>query len=105
MKEDELNKILAAYDQKLEKQLRLNETVIRAINFEKPKQHKQTILITRVLEIVCFSLLALFLGSYIANNWHSSHLAISGIIVGVFTLISLAGSIGNKRCKTIVLCR
>ncbi len=95
MEADELNKILAAYDQKLEKQLRLNETVIRAINFEKPKQHRQTILITRVLEIVCFSLLALFLGNYIANNWHASHLAISGIIVGVFTLIALAGSVGQ----------
>jgi hypothetical protein len=95
MEVDELNKILAAYDQKLEKQLRLNEAVIRDINFEKPKQDKQTIFITRVLEIIGFSLLALFLGSYIANNWHTSHLAISGILVGIFTLIALAGSIGQ----------
>jgi hypothetical protein len=35
------------------------------------------------------------MGNYIANNWHQIHLVISGIIVGVFTLIALSGSIGQ----------
>ena len=35
------------------------------------------------------------MGNYIANNWNQTHLAISGIIVGVFNLIALAGSIGQ----------
>ncbi len=96
MEANELKAMLAAYDQKLEKQLHINKNIIRAINFEKPKRHKQSVLITRVMEIVCFSFLALFLGSYIANNWHTSHLAISGIMVGVFTLIALAGSTCTK---------
>ncbi len=95
MEANELREILAAYDQKLEKQLHVNKTIIKAIKFEKPKRHKQSILIVRVMEIACFALLALFLGSYIANNWHTSHLAISGVIVGVFTLIALAGSVGQ----------
>ncbi len=95
MEANELKAMFAAYDQKLEKQLQINKTILKAIEFEKPKRHKQSVLISRVMEIVIFSLLALFLGSYIANNWHTSHLAISGIMVGVFTIIALAGSIGQ----------
>lgn len=95
MEANELKSVLAAYDQKLEKQLHLNKAIINAINLEKPKKQRESVLISRVIEIVIFSLLALFLGSYIARNWESSHLAVSGIIVGIFTLIALAGSIGQ----------
>jgi hypothetical protein len=35
------------------------------------------------------------MGNYIATNWDQTHLAISGSIVGVFTLIALSGSIGQ----------
>ena len=35
------------------------------------------------------------MGNYIASNWNQTHLAMSGIIVGVFTLIALSGSIGQ----------
>jgi MFS family permease len=55
----------------------------------------QSMLKYRIIGIVVFSLIALFMGNYIASNWAVPHLAISGIIVGVFTLITLAGSIGQ----------
>ncbi len=95
MEADELKRILAAYDDKLDKKLNLNVASLKNMNLEKTKQKTQSVLIYRSIEIVVFSLLALFLGSYIANHWQSAHLAISGIIVGVFTLIALAGSIGQ----------
>jgi hypothetical protein len=37
----------------------------------------------------------MFLGWYIANNWDQTHLAISGVIVHVFALVALVGSIGQ----------
>ena len=95
MEADELKRILAAYDDKLDKKLNLNVAALKDMNLEKTKQNTQAVLTYRIVEIVVFGLLALFLGSYIANHWQSAHLAISGIIVGVFTLIALAGSIGQ----------
>lgn len=95
MEADELKRILAAYDDKLDRKLNLNVASLKNMNLEKTKQKTQTVLTYRIAEIVVFGLLALFLGSYIANHWQSAHLAISGLIVGVFTLIALAGSIGQ----------
>ena len=95
MEASELKKILAAYDTKLDKTLSLNVLSLKNINLDKSKKKTQTILYFRIVEIVIFSLLALFIGNYIATNWSQTHLAISGIIVGIFTLIALAGSIGQ----------
>ena len=95
MKANEIKNILAAYETKLDKKLRLNVSSLKNINLDKSEKKTQTILIYRIIEIVIFSLLALFVGNYIATNWSQTHLAISGIIVGVFILIALAGSIGQ----------
>lgn len=95
MEADELKRILAAYDDKLDRKLNLNVASLKNMNLDKTRQKTQAVLRYRILEIVVFGLLALFLGSYIANHWQRAHLAISGIIVGVFTLIALAGSIGQ----------
>ncbi len=95
MEASELKKILAAYDTKLDKKLRLNIASLKNINLDKSEKKTQTILIYRIIEIVVFTLLALFIGNYTATNWNHTHLVISGIIVGVFTLIALAGSIGQ----------
>lgn len=86
---------MAAYDTKLDEKLSLNVTSFKSINLNKSEKRTQSILKYRIIEIVVFSLLALFMGNYIANNWNQTHLAISGIIVGVFNLIALAGSIGQ----------
>ena len=95
MEAEELKKILAAYDTKLDQKLSLNVASLKNINLDKSEKNTQTILKYRVIEIVVFSLLELFMGNYIANNWSQTHLVISGIIVGVFTLIALSGSIGQ----------
>tara|TARA_R110002072_G_scaffold192107_7_gene348856 strand:+ start:1846 stop:2505 length:660 start_codon:yes stop_codon:yes gene_type:complete len=95
MEANELKNILAAYDSKLDEKLSLNVASFKSINLEKSEKRTLSILKYRIIEIIVFSLLALFMGNYIASNWSQPHLAISGIIVGVFTLIALAGSIGQ----------
>ncbi len=95
MEANELKNILAAYDTKLDKKLSLNVASLKNINLDKSEKKTQTIFIYRLIEIVFFSFLAIFMGTYIAANWSKTHLAISGIIVGVFTLFALAGSIGQ----------
>lgn len=95
MEAEELKKILAAYDNKLNEKLSLNVTSLKSINLEKSKKSTQSVLKYRIAEIVVFALITLFMGSYITTNWSQTHLALSGIIVGVFTLIALSGSIGQ----------
>ena len=95
MEAEELKKILAAYDTKLDEKLSLNVASLKSINLDKSEKSTQSILKYRIIEIVIFSLLAMFIGNYIATNWSQTHLAMSGIIVGVFTLIALSGSIGQ----------
>ena len=95
MEVGELKKMLAAYDTKLDEKLSLNVASLKSINLDKSEKSTQSILKYRIIEIVIFSLLAMFIGNYIATNWSQTHLAMSGIIVGVFTLIALSGSIGQ----------
>jgi hypothetical protein len=95
MEASELKKILEAYDRKLDKNLKLNSAALRNINLGKSQKKTRTVLVYRVIELISLALLALFMGNYIATNWDQTHLAISGSIVGVFTLIALSGSIGQ----------
>lgn len=91
----ELKKIMAAYDNKLDKTLRLNKSLMNELRLEKSQNSTKKILRYRIFEVVIFSFLAIFLGWYIANNLDQTHLVISGIILHVFTLVALVGSIGQ----------
>jgi len=91
----ELKKIMEAYDNKLDKTLLLNKSSVKELQLKKSKNSTKKILRYSIFEIVMFSFLAIFLGWYIANNWDQTHLAISGIIVHVFALVALVGSIGR----------
>ncbi len=91
----ELKKIMAAYDNKLDKTLRLNKSSMNELRLEKSQNSTKKILRYRIFEVVVFSFLAIFLGWYIANNLGQTHFVISGIILHVFTLAALVGSIGQ----------
>ena len=91
----ELKKIMEAYDNKLDKTLHLNKSSMNELQLGKPQNSTKKILRYRIFEVVFFSFLAIFSGWYIANNLDKTHLAISGIILHVFTLIALVGSVGQ----------
>jgi hypothetical protein len=95
METNELKELFAAYDAKLDRVLQLNERSLKKIKLDKTRKQTRSIFILRSIEVVSFSILAVFLGSYIADNWSSAHLAVSGIILHGFTLIALVGSIGQ----------
>lgn len=95
MEAGELKQLMEAYDKKLDEKLNLNTTSLKNMNLDKTKKEIQSIFVYRTIEIVIFGLLALFIGSYIVDHWNTTHLVISGIIIHIFTLIALAGSIGQ----------
>jgi len=91
----ELKLILEAYNNKLDKTLSLNLSSMEELQLEKSLNSTKKILTYRVFEVVIYSFLTIFLGWFIANNWDQTHLAISGIIVHIFALVALVGSIGQ----------
>jgi len=95
MEEVGLKRILEAYDNKLDKTLSLNISVMKKLQLEKPQSSTKEFLIYRIFEVVSFSFIVMFLGWYIANNWGQTHLVISGVIVHIFALVALVGSIGQ----------
>lgn len=95
MEAGELKTIFDAYDAKLNEKLSINVTSLTRIKLDKSEKQTQNSLKYRKAEIILFSLLAIFIGHYVASNWNQTHLAISGIIVCVFILIALSGSIGQ----------
>jgi hypothetical protein len=95
METTELKGIMEAYDNKLDKTLNLNLLSMEELQLEKSRNSTKQILTYRIFEVVIFSFFVVFLGWYIANNWNQTHLAISGIIVQVFALVALVGSIGQ----------
>lgn len=95
METNELKELFAAYDAKLDRALQLNEGSLKKIKLDKIKKQTRWISVLRSIEVVSFSILVIVLGSYIADNWAVTHLAVSGIILHVFSLIALVGSIGQ----------
>lgn len=95
MEAAEVKKIMENYDNKLDKTLRLNLSSVENLQLEKFQNSTKKILRYRIFEVVMFSFFAMFFGWYIANNWDQTHLAISGVIVHVFALVALVGSIGQ----------
>lgn len=95
METNELKELFAAYDAKLDRVLQLNERSLKKIKLDKIRKQTRWISVLRSIEVVFFGILAIYLGRYTADNWAATHLAVSGIILHVFTLIALVGSIGQ----------
>ncbi len=95
METDELKELFAAYEAKLDRVLQLSEGTLKKIDHDKIQKQTRWIFVLRSIEVGSFSILAIILGSYIANNWAVTHLAVSGIIIHLFSLIALVGSIGQ----------
>ena len=95
MEDVELKKIIADYDDKLDKTLRLNTSSVKDLLLGKSQKSTRNILRYRIVEVLIFTLLALFLSWYVADHFDQTHLAISSAILNVFTLVALVGSIGQ----------
>ena len=91
----ELKGLVKKHDNQLDHMLRLNSETIKKIQLQKPQRNINTTLRKRVFEVICFTTFALCTGMYIAANLEQTHLVVSGIIVHLFTLVALIGSIGQ----------
>lgn len=95
MEATELKQLMKAYENKLDRSLQLNVSSLDKVSLATPKQSTNKVLRNRVFEVITFGILAIFIGWYIASNVSQTHLVVSGVIVHVFTLVALIGSIGQ----------
>ena len=92
----ELKQLIAEYNHKLDELIHLNkDAAMKSIQFEKTKKKTSFLLLNRVFELISFSFIILFMGNFVARHWGEIHLVISGLIVELFALIALIGSIGQ----------
>ncbi|WP_044210078.1 hypothetical protein [Flammeovirga sp. OC4] len=95
MEDIELRKIMEAYNSKLDKVLQVNDSAMNELQLDESQKNRNKIVRSRSIEVISFSFLVLFSGWYVANHWEQTHLVVSGIIVHLFTLVALIGSIGQ----------
>lgn len=95
METNELKDLWKDYNHKLDRVLELNNQVLMESRLKKAKTGMRKILIYRGIETVIFLLIVIGLWSYIIPNFALSAPVISALILNIFALIGLAGSIGQ----------
>ena len=95
MEDNELKEIFAEYNTKLDSVLSLNMASLEKMKLDNTKKQTNKILLLRSLEVAFFLMVMIVLGKFTANHWGVLHLAVSGVILQVFALIALIGSIGE----------
>ena len=91
----ELKDLVKKHGNQLDQMLQLNSESIKKIQLQEPQKKTNTSLMRSVFEVVCFAVFVVCTGLYIAANFEQTHLVVSGIIVHLFTLVALIGSIGQ----------
>lgn len=95
MELDELKEIWKGYEAKLDKSLAVNQHLFEQLRLDQTRSKMRSLLYSRIAEAVCFFILLVALGGYIANHLSVSAPILSAIILTVFVLIGLIGSIGQ----------
>jgi hypothetical protein len=95
MELEELKNLWSDCHKKLDRNLRLNCTILKEINLNKMKSKMRRLITFRAAEALCFLVIVIALWSFIAANLSLSAPIISAFILTIFGTIGLAGSIGQ----------
>ncbi|UII24480.1 hypothetical protein LVD15_14230 [Fulvivirga maritima] len=95
METAELIKMMEAYDSKLDKALKMDSLYVERLTLKRPANRANRLLFYRMSEVLVFSVAVLFFGWFVAKHWGNTPLVISGIVVHLFAIIALVGSIGQ----------
>jgi len=95
MKLEELEQAWKKYDQKLSKQLMLNQQILKEINMQKTRSHLQWHTIRTLLEMAFFSMITIALSRFMYQHIEQTSIFIAALVLTVFVIIGLSGSIGQ----------
>ncbi len=92
----ELKQLVEKYNRKLDEIIHLNkDAALKTLQLKRARKKTSTLFISRIFELVFYGFIVLFMGSFVAHHWNEPHFAISGLIVELFSIIALIGSIGQ----------
>ena len=95
MELEQLKAVWSDYNQTLDKNLKLNRSILREMNLDKAKSKMRTLMILRSAEALLFLVIVIGLWNFIADHFFISAPTISAFVLNVFGTIGLAGSIGQ----------
>jgi hypothetical protein len=95
MELEELKNLWSDCHKKLDRNLKLNRTILKEINLSKMKSKMRRMMTFRAAEALCFLMIIIGLWGFIAANLSLSAPIISAFILTIFGTIGLAGSIGQ----------
>ena len=90
-----LKAIWSNHDKNLDRNMKLNLSTLNELNLKKTKSKMHNLMFRRIAEALCFLVVVMALGSFIASNLSLSAPTISALILIVFGIIGLIGSIGQ----------
>ncbi len=91
----ELKKLMQDYNHKLDDLIQLNEAAVKSLSLKKTEKKTSRLLLNRLLEMVAFSFIVIYMGSFLTRHWGENHLVISALVVELFAIVALIGSIGQ----------
>ncbi len=89
MEATEIQNLWKKYDEKLERNWKLNLKLVKDMNLQKAKSSMRTFTLLKVLSIVFQMMIANFLISFIIDNFHDISLTIPAYVLAVLTYIAL----------------
>lgn len=96
MKTIELKQLIDEYNHKLDTHIHLNKkAVYKNIQLKKSQKNTSMLLLNRIVELLSLSFIVLYMSNFIANHWGEIHFVISGVLIIMFAIIALIGSIGQ----------
>ncbi len=93
MELDDLQKIWMDIDQKLDRNWKLNLEIIKKTNLDKAKRKMNKLIWVIAITLAFYSVFAFLFVRFAVINWTSPHLAATGIILAVWTLLICVGAV------------
>ena len=92
---DQMQSMWQAHSEKLDECMSLNQTLLQKIQAEGNKSELNKLILTRAIEGTVFFCIVLSLGSYVASSWGLTAPVVSAVVLNIFAIVGLAGSIGQ----------
>lgn len=92
---DEMKNVWASQNEKIDENIRLNKTLLNTISVDKSRSKMHNVSLWAIAEGATFLVIIIALGSYISNHLAFTAPTLSAVVLDIFAIIGLAGSIGQ----------
>ena len=92
---EQMQSMWQAHSEKLDESMSLNNRLLKEMRVADQKNKLNKLVISRAIEGFLFIIITVFLWRYIVSSWSLTAPVLSAVLLNVFAIIGLAGSIGQ----------